>query len=92
MKPEIITAIAEGRRPQGMSADEEIVHDFCAELFRQLSVSDATYKRAVNRFGEQGVIDITGLCGYYSLLGMILNVARTPLPAGKTPPLVLYPH
>jgi 4-carboxymuconolactone decarboxylase len=92
VKPEIITAISEGRRPQGMSVDEEIVHDFCAELFRQQGVSDATYKRAVNRFGEQGVIDITGLCGYYSLLGMILNVARTPLPAGKTPPLVLYPH
>jgi 4-carboxymuconolactone decarboxylase len=92
VKAEIITAIAEGRRPAGMSADEEIVHDFCAELFHQQSVSDATYKRAVNRFGEQGVIDIAGLCGYYTMLGMIMNVARTPLPSGKTPPLASFPH
>jgi 4-carboxymuconolactone decarboxylase len=92
VKPEIVSAIAEGRRPTGMSAEEEIVHSFCTELFQRQSVSDGTYKLAVNRFGEQGVIDITGLCGYYTMLGMILNVARTPLPAGKTPPLASFPH
>ena len=92
VKPEIITAIAEGRRPTGMSTDEEIVYDFCDELRKHQSVSDATYARAVNRFNEQGVIDMTGLCGYYSTLGMIMNVARTPLPAGKTPPLAPFPR
>jgi 4-carboxymuconolactone decarboxylase len=92
VKPEFVAAIAEGRRPSGMSADEEIVYDFCSELGQQQSVSDATYKRAVNRFGEQGVIDMTGICGYYSLLAMVLNVARTPLPQGKTLPLAPYPR
>lgn len=92
IKPEIMAAIAEGRRPVGMSTDEEIVHDFCAELFAHQCVSDATYARAVSRFDEKGVIDITGLCGYYTLLGMILNVARTPLAPGKPLPLALYPH
>lgn len=92
VKPEIITAIAEGRRPAGMSADEEIIHDFCTELLHHQSVSDATYAQAINRFGEQGVIDITGLCGYYSLIGMIMNVVRTPLSPRKTPPLAFYPH
>jgi 4-carboxymuconolactone decarboxylase len=92
VKPEIIAAIAEGRRPVGMSADEEIIHDFVTVLLQHQSVSDATYARTVNRFSEKGVIDITGLCGYYSLLGMIMNVSRTPLPPGKTPPLAQYPH
>jgi 4-carboxymuconolactone decarboxylase len=92
VKPETISAIAEGRRPARMSADESIIYEFCAELFHQQSVSDATYKLAVNRFGEQGVIDITGLCGYYSMLGMIMNVARTSLPSGRKPQLALYPH
>lgn len=92
IKPEIITAIAFVRRPAGMSADQEIVYDFCTELFNQQGVSDATYKRAVTRFGEQGVIDITGLCGYYSLLGMILNVARTSLPPGVAAPLARHPR
>jgi 4-carboxymuconolactone decarboxylase len=87
VKPEIIAAIAKGRRPAGMSADEQTVHDFCTDLLNNQSVSDALYARAINRFGEQGVIDIIGLCGYYTLIGMVMNVVRTPLPPGKTPPL-----
>jgi 4-carboxymuconolactone decarboxylase len=90
--PEITGAIAEGRRPVGMSSDQETVYNFCTELLQNKCVSDPTYERALKRFDEQGVIDITGICGYYSLLGMIMNVARTPMPAGKTPPLALYPH
>jgi 4-carboxymuconolactone decarboxylase len=92
VKPEIIAAVAEGRRPAGMSSDEETAHDFCVELHHNRSVSDAAYARVVSRFGEQGVIDIIGLCGYYTMLGMVMNVSRTPLPAGKTPPLAPFPH
>ena len=92
VKPEIMAAVAEGRRPAGMTSDEEIAHDFCIELHHNRCVSDASYARAVNRFGEQGVIDIVGLCGYYTLLGMVMNVARTPLPGGKAAPLASFPH
>jgi 4-carboxymuconolactone decarboxylase len=92
VKPEVIAAVAEGRRPAGMSADEETVHDFCIELHHNRCVSDASYARVTSRFGEQGVIDIIGLCGYYTMLGMVMNVARTPLPAGKIPPLAPFPH
>ena len=92
VKPEIITAIAEGRRPSGMSADEEIIHNFCTELLHQQSVSDATYARAVGQFGEQGVIDMTGTAGYYSMLAMIMSVARTPIDPGTAPPLPLFTH
>jgi 4-carboxymuconolactone decarboxylase len=92
LKPEIAQAIAEGRRPAGMAGDEEIVYDFCDELFRTQGVSDATYQRAVNKFGEQGVIDMLGVNGYYTMLAMVLNVARTPLPDNKPAPLALFPH
>ena len=92
IKPEFVTAIAEGRRPAGMAPDEEAAYDFCSELRQNQSVSDATYARVVSRFGEQGVIDMTGLVGYYNMLAMIMNVARTPLPAGKTPPLATFPR
>jgi 4-carboxymuconolactone decarboxylase len=92
VKPETIAAVAQGRRPTGMSADHEIVYDFLTELRQNKSVCDTTYSRAINRFGEQGVIDMVGITGYYSMLGMIMNVARTPLPPGKTPPLSLFPH
>jgi len=92
VKPEIIAAVAEGRRPVGMTADEETAHDFCIELHHNRCVSDPVYARVVNRFGEQGVIDLIGLCGYYTLLGMVMNVARTPLPDGKKLPLAPFPH
>jgi 4-carboxymuconolactone decarboxylase len=84
---EMAKAIAEGRRPSGMSADQEIVYDFSNELLHNQSVSDSTYARAVARFGEQGTIDMIGVMGYYSLLGMVLNVSRTPPDAPGLPTL-----
>jgi 4-carboxymuconolactone decarboxylase len=92
MEPAILAAVRDGRRPTGMSAEEEVVYDFCSELEQNQSVSDATYARALASFGEQGVIDLTGTVGYYTALAMIMNVARTPLPPGKTPALAAYPH
>jgi 4-carboxymuconolactone decarboxylase len=83
----IIDAIAAGRRPSPMSDDQRTVHDFCTELFRDKAVSDATFTAAVGRFGEQGVIDLIAASGYYSIVSMVLNVDRHPLPAGERPPL-----
>ena len=82
-----ISAVAEGRRPDNMAADEAVVHDFLRELQDNRAVSDTTYGRTVELFGERGVVDLCGLCGYYSLLAMVMNVARTPLPDGVSPPL-----
>jgi dienelactone hydrolase len=91
ISPEVVTAIADGRRPQGMMEDEEIVYDFCAELQASQSVSDATYHRAVTRFGEQGVIDLVGVDGYYTLLAMIMNTARTAVPDGEPGAVTVQP-
>jgi 4-carboxymuconolactone decarboxylase len=83
----IIDAIAEGRRPASMSDDERIVYDFCTELYRDKAVSDAAFAAVVKRFGEQGVIDLIAANGYYSIVSMVLNVDRYPLPEGEQPPL-----
>lgn len=82
-----ITDIAQGRRPAGMQDDETIVYGFCTELHEQKSVSDATWNRALALLGERGVIELIGVCGYYSLLAMVLNCDRHPLPDGVEPPL-----
>jgi 4-carboxymuconolactone decarboxylase len=89
---EVIAAIRDGRHPSGMSDDQSMVYDFCKELHANHSVSDATYARVLKRFGEQGVVDLTGLTGYYTMLSMIMNVARTPLPAGVEPKLAPFPR
>jgi 4-carboxymuconolactone decarboxylase len=80
LKPGIVEAVFEGRRPAGMGPDEEALYDFVTELNHTKRVSDATYNRAVQQFGEQGVIDIVGIQGYYSLLAMTLNVSRIEPP------------
>ena len=85
-------AIAEGRRPDGMLEEEEILYDLVLELQRNHSVSDATYARAVERFGEQGVVETVSLVGYYTMISMILNTARTPLPADAVPALAPFPY
>jgi 4-carboxymuconolactone decarboxylase len=89
---EMAQTIAEGRRPEGMVEEEEILYEFCMELQRNHSVSDATYERAVERFGEQGVVETVSLVGYYTMISMILNTARTPLPADAGPALTPFPY
>jgi 4-carboxymuconolactone decarboxylase len=73
-----IDALRDGRRPASLSADEACVHDLAGELLRHHGVSDATYAAAVERFGEQGVVDLVALIGYFALVSMVLNVAHTP--------------
>ena len=87
LPPAIAEAIARGERPEGMDADQSAVYEFAAELHRDRSVSDATYAAVVERFGEQGVVDLVAACGYYVAVAMTLNVARVPLPEGVPPPL-----
>lgn len=92
LNPEIAKAIAEGRRPQHMAEDEEIAYDLCIELLRNHSISDATYAGALSKFGEKGIVDIVSLSGWYTMVAMVLNTARTPLPAGVAPALMPFPR
>jgi len=78
--------VANGRRPAGMKDDEALVFDFCSVLHRQHFVDDALFQRAVSTLGEQGVVDLIGVSGYYTLVSMVLNVAEVPLPAGVALP------
>jgi 4-carboxymuconolactone decarboxylase len=78
---EAIQALAEGRRPIDMSADESVVYDFSIELHQNRGISDLTWAGAVQRFGEQGAVDLIGINGYYAFLSMVMNGAHTPPPA-----------
>jgi len=80
-------AVAENRRPDNMDEAEAIVYDFSHELHHTKQVSDANFKRALDCFGERGVFDLIAVNGYYSLISMVLNVDRVPLPDGVAMPL-----
>lgn len=91
LQREIVAAIKDGRRPDQMAHDEAILYDLTTELLQNRSVSDSTYARALTAFGEPGIVEATSTAGYYSLLAMVMNTARTPVPAGATPPLTPFP-
>ena len=88
----IVEAISEGRRPDAMAEDEAAAYDFSIELHKTKRVSDQTYARALQLFGEPGRIDLVGISGYYSFLAMMMNVARTQPEPGKAPPLARFPE
>jgi 4-carboxymuconolactone decarboxylase len=87
LRADIVQAIADGRRPERLAEDEEALYTLVEEVHRNQGVADATYARAITAVGEQGVVDAIGITGYYSMLAMVMNTARTPLPPGIKPSL-----
>ncbi len=87
-----IDALAAGARPRGLTADEEAATDLVTELMQRHGVSDRTYAEAIRQFGEPGTVELTALVGYFVMVCWIMNVARTPGPAGSpTVPLAAFP-
>ena len=83
----IIQAIAAGKRPGSMDADETIIYNFATELLNTKQVSDPVFKAVKDKFGERGVVDLIGVMGYYQFVSMLLNVDRYPLGEGVKPEL-----
>jgi 4-carboxymuconolactone decarboxylase len=92
LKAEIVDAIASGKRPSAMQADEEVLYNFATELLETKQVGDAAFRSATSTFGERGVVDLVGVMGYYHLVSMVLNVDRYPLPTGAAPELLPIPR
>ena len=92
LKPAIIAAVADGRRPDGMAEEEAIVFDLSTELQDNRTLSDTTYARAVARFGEAGVVELASIQGYYTYLAMVMNAARVGVQPGAKTPLERFPR
>ena len=81
LDPAIVTALGAGRKPDNMKDDEAIVWEFTTQLRRDHGVDDAAYARALEKFGEQGIVDLIAVNGYYDVVSMTLNVAHVRPPA-----------
>lgn len=81
-----IADLRAGRRPARLSRDERAIYDFVMELHKTRRVSDKTYRRVHALFGDSGMVEFTGILGYYTLVAMSLNVFNVPLPAGESLP------
>jgi 4-carboxymuconolactone decarboxylase len=82
----VIDDIHAGRRPTSADADTLTIHDYAAELHDRKRVTEETYRRALDRWGVVGVVELTALIGYYTMVAMTLNAHEFPLPAGVAPP------
>ena len=83
----VIDSLGAGKRPTSMNPDEEAIYNFCHEMLETGQVGDPAFKAAIDKFGERGVVDIVGTMGYYSMVSMLLNTDRYPLPEGVKPML-----
>jgi len=79
---EAIEALRQGARPRSLAADEQDALDFAQELLTTHGVSDIGYRAALARWGEQGVVELATLIGYFAMVSWLMNVARTPARAG----------
>ena len=86
VSPEAIEALRQGARPRSLAPDEEDALDFAQELLDRHGVSDPTYRSALARWGEQGVVELTTLLGYFAMVSWLMNVARTPAQADAAGP------
>ena len=87
LEPRIFEAIAEGREPQGMSADQALVYKACRQAHAGGRLDDETFAAARERFGLDGVLELLVLNGYYTAMAMVLNTAGMALPDNAAPPL-----
>jgi 4-carboxymuconolactone decarboxylase len=78
VKQSDIDAISVDDVPPSLDTDQRLVYDFCRSLLRNGVVDDVLYMQLETVISAKGVVDLTALCGYYTLLAMVMNVARTP--------------
>ena len=81
-----VEALRLGARPRQLPPDEETALDFTRELLQTHGTSDPTYAAALRAFGEQGVVELATLVGYFAMVSWVMNVARTPAPASAAGP------
>src|ERR1700704_3456917 len=86
LDPATVAALGAGKKPDNMKDDETIVWEFTTQLRRDRNVDDTIYAKALERFGEQGIVDLIAVNGYYDVVSMTLNVARVAAPAGDELP------
>ena len=85
LDPAIADAILHRKRPTFIHADEEIVYEVTLELIETKKVSDATYKRALDMFGETALIELIAILGNYFAVALVLNTFEIMPPDGSKP-------
>lgn len=81
-----IAVILSGGDPDLADPESQLVYQYVNELLARARVGDLLHARAVEMLGENGVVDLVGLVGYYGLVALTLNAFEVPVPVGKAQP------
>jgi len=84
---DVIDAIRDGKTPPFSRRDEELVFAFLTQLHERREVDDALYEALVKELGKDGVVDLVGIAGYYTLISMTIKVFEVLPPEGVMPEL-----
>ena len=82
VRDEAVETVANRGALESLTRDEALIVGYVRELLREHKVSDATYRAAMDRFGEQGLTDLTATVGYYAMLACVLNAFEVEQPPG----------
>ena len=85
----VIAAIHRGEAPAFEDPDEADVYEYAREIQERGQVSEPLYRRVAVKWQALGVVELTALIGYYTMVSMTLNAHEIPLPEGREPPLEL---
>lgn len=86
VKPQTIKDLRAGRAPKSAPRDERAIYDFITELYKTRRVSQKTYSRVQAILGETGMVEFSGILGYYALVAITLNVFQMSPPEGEPLP------
>jgi 4-carboxymuconolactone decarboxylase len=87
VSPQVVDAIRDGRQPDFAQPDDALVYAFINQLHARRGIDDALYAQALALLGRDGVVDLVGVAGYYTLISMTIKVFEVPPPAGVAPEL-----
>jgi len=92
LDPAAIDAIRRCEPPRFADEADREVYEFTRQMQQTGDIDPAVHAAVTRRWGERGVVELTGVIGYYTMVSMTLNAHQIPLPDGVEPPLVLPSH
>ena len=87
----VIQAISLGQTPKFQNEKQAAVFEFVVQLHRDRQVRDETYNAALKALGTTAVVDLVGICGYYTLISMTINTFEIPDGDGPKLPVLKCP-
>lgn len=89
--PAVVEAIRVGAPPTFQDNAAREVYDYARQIQVNGAPDDASHAAITARWGERGVVELTAMIGFYTMVCIALNAHRIPLPEGTTPPFPADP-